>query len=188
MVRQLFVFLVFGLLVFTPQAKASLLLEPYLGYALNGKGINSGSTDISYDTVTYGARVGYSSIIGLMFGIDYSLQSPEIDFEQPNGTIDSDKRDKSQLGVFVGYELPLLFRGWATYYVASKLEHSDGDKETGNGYAVGVGFTGLPFLSLNLEYRSCEYDEIERASNGDKEAIDRGLKEILLSVSLPLSF
>lgn len=180
-------------------AKAGIHIEPYLGYSLAGSGdvtFTNSKYDLSYSSPTIGGRLGYS-MLGFMAGLDYSMQSFNLKSEI-GSTEYKDGVKKNQLGIFVGYELPILLRVWGTYFISSKLEGDDApavnqlidrndEFSDGGGYALGVGFTGLPFVSLNLEYRTLEYDKYEVsgvAASNYTEKLD--LSEILFSVSLPL--
>ncbi len=168
-------------------ANAGFLVEPYLGYKI-GTGDQGGSTpvDYTYSGATFGGRLGYQ-FLGLMGGLDYSLSSFDIDREVP-GTKTSVDTSQSTFGAFVGYDFPILLRAWAAYYFSSKLEENDNDEYSGGGYGLGVGFTGLPFVSLNIEYRSLAYDEFYNSSASSTSSLgaDVEINEILFSVSLPL--
>lgn len=188
-----------SIFVFAGTAKAGILIEPYLGFSLAGSGDTTFGTskyDHSYSTPTIGGRLGYS-MLGFMGGIDYSMQSFDLESEVGSTTF-KDGVSKNQLGIFVGYNLPILLRVWGTYYLSSKVEGDDANTASnfidsryefsdGGGYALGAGFTGLPFVSVNLEYRTIEYDKAELSGaniTNYNEKMD--LSEILLSVSLPL--
>jgi len=187
-----------GFLVLS-NVNAGVLVEPYLGYSLAGSGDSKfGATtyDHSYSSPTIGARLGYG-MLGFMGGIDYSMQS--FDLKSEFGSTEyKDGVSKNQLGLFVGYDFPILLRVWGTYFLSSSVDGGDptaanrfiDDREEfsgGGGYALGVGFSGLPFVSINLEYRTLEYDKYElngvTASNYNEKL---NLNEVLLSVSLPL--
>ena len=172
-------FLLLGLLI-SNTAQAGFLIEPYVGYSFAGD-FDLGSVNNSdFDGLTLGGRLGYQSW-GFIFGLDYSLQALTFEDKSTNSENDS---DKSQFGLFVGYDLPILFRAWATYFLSSTIEPDNGgDVESGNGYGFGFGYTGLPFVSLNLEYRKISYGEAAGASLSE----DADAKEILFSVSLPLN-
>ena len=75
---------------------------------------------------------------------------------------------------------------------------SDSVEIEGKGYALGAGFTGLPFVAVNLEYRAITYDKIKQR-NGTTVTLPYSIagtavmneieaKDIVLSVSLPLDF
>lgn len=188
-----------SIFVFAGSARAGILIEPYLGFSLAGSGdttLGTAKYDHSYSTPTIGGRLGYG-MLGFMGGIDYSMQSFDLESEVGSTTY-KDGVSKSQLGIFVGYNLPILLRVWGTYYLSSKVEGDDANTtgqfidsryeySDGGGYALGAGFTGLPFVSINLEYRTLEYDKAELSGanvTSYNEKMD--LSEILLSVSLPL--
>jgi len=196
--NKLLLSILFSLLL--TSAQASFLIEPYLGFSIAGDGdtqVAGANYDLSYSSPTIGARAGYQ-MLGFMAGIDYSMQTFDLESKSGN-TTRKDGFKKNQLGVFVGYELPILLRAWATYYLSAGLDGDDApatgqnfssndEFSGGSGYALGVGFTGLPFVSINLEYRQLSYDKFERSTNslvGYGE--DADLSEVMLSVSLPLN-
>lgn len=189
-------FLFFILAFIANSAIAGILIEPYLGYSINGKGdVSALSNNYSseYSSLTYGGRLGYS-YLGLMGGIDYSLQNPEIETVS-GGTTYKDEVKKNQLGFFVGYKFPVMFKAWATYFLNAEFKgtQSSGshfieniDKfEDGSGYALGIGYTGLPFISLNLEYRTIEYDKWKSDGADVTTAEKMNLNEFLISLSAP---
>lgn len=180
---------VFSLFIFTSTAQAGILVEPYVGYSI-GLSKDYGNTTYDYKTPQFGARLGYQ-FLGLMAGIDYSLSS-SFDLSQKNKTTGATSKvssDKNQLGLFVGYEFPILLRAWGTYFLDSNLNKSStpGKAYSGNGYALGAGFTGLPFVSLNLEYRSFSYDSSKISGSTTALNPKWTMNEILLSVSLPIN-
>ncbi len=198
--KKSFVVMLLSFLFYSQQALSGILIEPYLGFRAIGDGerITTGTTiDYSYQGPVYGARVGYQTL-GFMFGLDYSRSTFNLksDTTMAGVTVKSENDYSGyQFGAFVGYNLPILLRAWAGYYFDSKYEDKDGsntgDNYTGKGMALGVGFTGLPFVSLNLEIRRMTFDEFEDASlltnrtttlNGDNRLRSN---EIILSVSVP---
>ncbi len=54
----------------------------------------------------------------------------------------------------------------------------------GSGVGLGVGFKFMPFVSVNLEYRSFEYDR-KVLTNG---IVDFSDSEIFISASVPFDF
>lgn len=136
-----------------PQTYADVLIEPYLGYHL-GK-TKSGSATSNDKGISYGGRLGYQTM-GFMIGAEYQSGS-WTDDSTPQDTI-----TPSYLGAFVGYNFPVLFRVYGTYFFSadSKASNSSSSvKYTGNGYKLGVGYTGFPFVSVNLEYGSTSFDK-----------------------------
>jgi hypothetical protein len=174
-------------------ANAGILLEPYLGYVVSGKVESGNENNRSYTVPTLGARVGYQ-MLGFMAGFEYNMLSPSWEDDQPPLTAADLDMKHTNMGLFVGFNFPVMLRVWGTMFFKSEAEidslaGSIGDTYSGSGKGLGVGFTGLPFLSINLEYKMFTYDEHEDVStgvvtkytsNGELE-----VKEIVLSVSLP---
>jgi hypothetical protein len=188
-----------SLFVFSGNTRAGILIEPYLGFSLAGTGdttIGTNKYDHSYSSPTIGGRLGYG-MLGFMAGLDYSMQTFDLESEIGSTTY-KDGVKKNQLGIFVGYNLPILVRVWGTYYLSGNLDGDDPSASNtlldsryefsdGGGYALGAGFTGLPFVSINLEYRNLEYDKAEFSGATLSTYNEKlNLSEILLSVSLPL--
>ena len=97
------------------------------------------------------------------------------------------------MGAFVGFEFPILLRVFGTYYFSDEQETDSTNLTTvsqksskGSGIALGAGYTGLPFLALNVEYRSFNHDESTNY-NGDTADLttDNTFTEIMFSISLP---
>lgn len=204
--------LVLLFLMALPTVQAGVHLEPYLGYTFGSDESTESGTVVenSYKTPLAGARLGYG-MLGFSFGVDYSMSLGAFDLEQdkPATSAAPDSYTSTNLGIYAGYTFPIMFKVWGTYFLKNKLEldalgggatPSSGDNTeiTGNGFALGVGWTGLPFLALNLEYRSITFDEItERSGTVSKLPLSSGgvvtesevdAKEIILSVSVPLDF
>jgi hypothetical protein len=166
------------LLAFAPSAHASLYLEPFLGY-LTGKTNGDPKYDVS--GVDLGGRVGYS-MLGFAVGGEVSRSdlsidtSPDIDFTPTN------------LGIFASFEFPILIRAYATYIFSSKGDYNSGgasaEMDEGSGIRLGVGFTGLPFIAINLEYVDLSYDKFK--SGGASVGTDFQTKMYGINVSLPL--
>lgn len=169
----------------TVSASAGLLVEPYMGYKL---GTYESNTDKwTYNSPQLGARLGYSYLL-FMAGLDYSFSTAE--YKGDGTTADAGDFKNSTMGIFAGVELPILLRAWGTYYFNQKLTDEEGSESgaeyKGDGIGLGVGFTGLPFVSLNVEYRKFSYDEKEFEST--KSSISNDSSEVFFSVSAPFDF
>jgi len=202
-------------------ASAGILVEPYLGYLITGSdtveetaGVLSGLPFTTKSTLEntgkapiLGARLGMS-FLGLQVALDYSMASYTQDTDEVrtldvplasafNSVTKSTTKadiDMTNLAIFIGFQAPLLVRGWVTYSVGGAFEVTSGDfkgrEYTGPTIGLGVGFTGLPFIHINLEYKMTTFDEYELNGKtvkltGDKEV--KG-KSIILSVSAPFTF
>ncbi len=178
MLKKLKVFTaLFMLAGFVSTANAGLLLEPYLGYYA-GKWEQGGGNE-KFSGAGFGARVGYKHVLGPMFGLDYMTGK----FED-KGDLKADLTPQ-QLGAFVGFEFPILLRVYAAYNFSDKLkfksDYRSGTYEGDSGIKLGVGFTALPLLSINVEYVASSYDEFR----GSATSPDFETKYYGLSVSLP---
>ncbi|OFZ26679.1 MAG: hypothetical protein A2381_16940 [Bdellovibrionales bacterium RIFOXYB1_FULL_37_110] len=200
MKKSMFKFFLLSFILFAINSHAGILLEPYLGYALLGDGevtVSNTKYENEYSTPTFGGRLGLQHL-GFMMGVDYSIQNFEMESKTGSTTYEDDVK-KKQLGIFVGYNFPVMFRIWGTYFLSSSFEGDDtvaatnrydaNDELTdGSGFALGIGYRPISYVSLNLEYRKFEYDTWEQggveATNITK---DQKLSEILLSVSLPFN-
>jgi hypothetical protein len=154
-------------------AFAGIHLEPYLGY-VKGDITDSSGDKVDTTGMLYGARLGYS-VSMLAVGAEYQAGSMSTD-TTPEGTA-----KPSDLGIFVALDAPVLVRVFATYFVQAKTKTGDTTLE-GTGMKVGVGFTPIPLLSINLEYMTSEWDE----ANGIALSSAMKGKFMGLSVSVPL--
>lgn len=162
-----------GLSAIAPQANADFLIEPYVGYYTGDIKDSSGKSDMK--GMGYGARLGYTSL-GFMGGLDYFTgkwtidNTPEVDVTP------------TDIGIFVGFNFPILIRAYGEYLLKSELK-GDAGKYEGKGVKLGVGFTPLPLISVNVEYVTHTFDEFD----GNSLTSDTTTKMIGLTVSLPFS-
>jgi hypothetical protein len=163
------------LLAFAPSAHASLYLEPFLGY-LTGKTTTGNKYDVSGTDL--GGRVGFSTL-GFAIGGELSRSDLSVD------TSPSADLTPTNLGVFASFEFPILIRAYATYIFSSKGDYAAGEVDEGSCFRLGVGFTGLPFIAINLEYVDLSYDKFK--AGGVSVDSDLGLKMYGINVSLPLN-
>jgi hypothetical protein len=137
---------------FSLQSFAGLLIDPYIGMGASKTVIEiegaTGTTDSTDSITSFGSRLGYS----------FLLISAGLDYEMAKVSGDNDA-DITNMSLFVGVDLPILFRFWAEYFVSSSLDIDDSttDYDFKDGYGLGIGFTGLPFVSLNLEIQTVNY-------------------------------
>ena len=177
-------------LVISP-AQAALLVEPLIGYSFNVKSSSPETDDLTKSEtsggsgVGYGGRLGYQNF-GFQVGLDYLASSLDMNDK------DFDKNfDTSEWAGFVGFKFPVLLRVYAGYIFSATGETKDDTSGKvsyagGSGPKFGVGFTGIPFLAVNLEYRNLTFDEIKFA--GTKYKVDTDVSALFLNLSLPLTF
>jgi hypothetical protein len=182
--KSKFIFLVLGLLIASGPSTAGILFDPYIGKVdteITTK-IEAFPSLNSEDTVNsnsvYGARLGYSFSM-LSLGIDYQVLSGE------------DRYDKdfsiNNTSLFLGVELPLWIRFWGEYFLSSETSGDTSetvdDLKMVNGYGFGVGFTGLPFVSINLEIENVNYEYVISGLD-----VEYSQKNTILTLSIPLEF
>ena len=186
-------------ILFPSLSFAGFLIEPYLGYGISGDGSlklsgNGTDHDLNYHNFTFGGKLGAQGM-GIMGGFDYGASSYKLKSVTSSNNYE-DSVEQDQIGVFFGYNFPVLVRLYASYYFAATLDGVDPpsashqidnrDEFTGDGYALGIGFTGIPLFSLNLEFRKFNYDTW-KVSGVEQSYIDFSLSEIMLSVSMPIN-
>jgi len=161
------------------QAKADLLLEPYLNILISGKDSETSNT---YSGNELGARIGWSNL-GLTLGLDV-LGLGVIKVKGTTGSVDL---KPSGIGVFISYTFPILVRGYLSYFptYTGKVD-SINFESTGSGSKIGLQYTGLPFVYLGLELESISNKS--RVLNGSKADYDRSLSFTHFTVSAPFSF
>ncbi len=167
---------------------AGLLLEPVIGYSLGKFETDSpGSSEDKAAGPSVGGRIGYQNL-GFQLGLDYLRSNLSVD--------DNDFKEdlvSNEFAGFVGFEFPILVRVYAAY-IFSATSESDVDlglgagKEAlelndGSGVKFGVGFTLLPFLDINVEYRKGQYSELKIGST--KTDTDTDFSAVMIGVSLP---
>ena len=158
-------------------ASASLLIDPYMGMNLTGSTkLGTVESDYKNNPISIGARVGFAQL-GFSVGLDYQITSG---IKLENNT---NEYDATELGLFGGFDFPILLRAYAGYIFSADFESTASKYDEGSGYKLGVGFTGLPFVSINVEYKVLSYDKLNGVSvtTADHDSI-------LLAVSLPLKF
>lgn len=187
--KQFFIF--FALVIAAIQAShAAILVEPVLGFTLANKFDSKATSDITDPSeskgsgLAYGGRLGYQNM-GFQLGLDYLHSSVDVDEKDIKSDITT-----SEWAAFAGFRFPILLRFYAGYIFSGtgdyKASTGNIDLTGGTGYKVGVGWTLLPFIDLNLEYKKTNYDEIK--AGGSKLKADLDNSAYLLSISLPFTF
>lgn len=171
-------------------ANASFLIEPHLGYNIHSS-TTWGNATVDYNGAQYGARLGLQTL-GLMGGFEYNHASYEKEVTA-SGTTSKADFGRNEMGLFVGYKFPILLRAWLGYNFSAKETQSTGgdinDYLKGSSTEIGIGYTGLPFLSLNLSYKMLSYDEFYNAGNGTTSTLSTKFepKEIVIGISAPFT-
>lgn len=177
-------------------AQAALLLEPYVGAEYGSFKMDTVVGEGKSKTLgpRLGARVGYAiPLVFFALDYDYGLLKSTAD-GSGGGSKDSDLT-RSSLFAEVGVKLPLV-RGYVGYGFMNEWNFKDNAGDTklkGTAIKAGVGFTGLPFVVVWLDYHLSNFNKV--SSGGQEEDIGSGkpIKEasastFMLTVSLPLEF
>jgi hypothetical protein len=170
----------------TPAAKAGLLIEPLIGYSFNTKLKldEPGETENKGSGTSYGGRLGYQNL-GFSLGLDYLKSSIGLDDKAYKSDV-----SMSEWAAFVGFRFPILIKVYAAYIFSAtgETDYLDGTTQKlsfseGAGTKFGVGFTGIPFIDINLEYRSGTFGEYRYGGFRVKE--NTNYSSYLLSLSAP---
>jgi len=154
-------------------AYSSVWIEPYVGVNIlgdfeftrdgNGGLLQDGVHDYNYSGITYGAKLGISYML-IAAGFQYELGTRDAEISSiPSGWTEEDEEyNVENMGAFLNFSGIPFFNIFASYFFSSELEDKNLTKLDlkGSGFALGMGFTGLPIIQLNVEYRIMEYDEI----------------------------
>ena len=169
--------LVFG---FTHQADAALLIEPVVGYNLGAK-VEGDDDTVKGSGPAFGGRLGYQ-YLGFQVGADYL-----------NSKLDLDNWSKdlnlTEWAGFVGFEFPVLLRVYAGYIFSAtgegKINGVKTELTNGSGTKVGVGFTPLPLIDINLEMRQGTFDDGKFGGVKFNDKTD--YRTYMISLSLPFT-
>jgi hypothetical protein len=165
---------------FSSVSHAGIMLEPYLGYEMGTTKDNDGKLD----GTQLGLRLAWTAPIMFWAGLDYTMGVSAKFKPDASGAPDSDAK-RSTLYAVAGVDFPILLRAWFGYGFKNELKLDDYDQKLeGTSTKLGVGFTGLPFVSLNLEYLMEDYDKV----NGNSLSTHSKNNAYVLSVSLPWEF
>ncbi len=159
----------------------AVYIEPYLGMIVSGTMKTVGSTtesDLKGNGM--GLKLGWN-FAGLAVGVDYSMGSME---EDASGVTTDSKF--TNLGAFADFDFPVVpIHIYGAYILKSTIDPDNSTTNVlGKGMKLGAGFTGLPFVAINLDYSTLKYDETDPASAGSFEI---NANVVMLSVSLPLN-
>lgn len=193
-------FLIISLLFFfgvLNKTYADILIEPVIGYSI---GEFKTQTETSYSTVsesndslngfTYGGRLGLQ-ILAVQLGLDFL-----------GGflSIDGEKKKINEVGAFVGYKFPAFLRIYAGIvpFASAEGEEYTVGTITGAGYKIGLGFSLLPSLNLNIEWRSIknlyhnDLDSTSVESNSkssvSNQTIEAQYSALMIAFSIPMTF
>lgn len=170
-----------SLFYYSEKANAGLLLEPFAGMEVSSTGDANG-TDVDITGSAVGARLGFQNL-GFMFGLDARRNSWNLEADSSDGDFTF-----TQLGLFVGYDFPIMLRVWGNYVFSLNGEDEGKNKYTeGSGLVLGLGYKVIPFVSVNFEMSNTKTTKYKSDTSGNEGDLDYKYSSYLLSVSFPLS-
>ena len=187
------------LLAFSSLAKAGVLIEPYLGYEATKHSMTFTTGNIeapgAITGTGYGLRLGYKLPVMFWAALDAGMGTGKLKFDTTGTIADSDV-SRNTLGLTAGIDLPILLRFWVGTGFSDQMQiktSTTSDTFKGSHTKVGLGFTALPFLSINAEYIMRKYTD----GSGDLVTAGGGYANyltklegstVLISVSAPFNF
>ena len=176
MLKSLVLFLLF---ILPLSAKASILVEPLIGHNFGAK-----FGDLKASGLSYGGKLGFQSEGGFQIGAEYLKSTFKINDDE----VFNNDLKMTEMGAFIGYKTDVfkIYVG-LVFSAEGETEVVDGQKvtfEEGAGNKIGIGFTGLKYVHVNLEYRQGKFDEIKLSNvpvGSDKYS------SLMLSLSIPLT-
>lgn len=182
-IAQLFI-LILAFLIIHP-THAGLLIEPVAGYSFTKFEIDTQNSEDKANGSSIGGRLGYQNF-GFQIGLDYLRSNLSIDDNKYKTDFVA-----NEFAGFVGFEFPILLRVYAGYIFAAtgetEADFGAGKQKievsNGSGMKVGVGFTALPFLDINVEYRKGTYTELKTGNT--KFDTNTDFNALMVGVSLP---
>lgn len=167
-------------------AHAGFHLEPYLGYALKGEW-EQGSSKDDISMRTFGVKLGYQAPTGFQVGGDIQLGAGTYDNISP---LDTDAGTAS-FGAYIGYQSDMGLRGYAHYHFVSAVafDTTNDPAYGGNGFKLGVGYSVISWLAINVEYHMMTYSEYKDDLTTDAD-LDPKQKDnfVFVTVSFPFNF
>jgi hypothetical protein len=153
----------------------ALLIEPYVG-------AESGTTKYSDGTLAgsqYGLRLAYEAPVFFWGGLD--LTSANVT-SKPTAGGEVEYKKSTVYGV-LGVNFPILIRAWLAYGFYNELKANEADLTyKGSATKVGLGFKVFPMVSLNLEYLTEKYSELNGSAISSSQPQNDGY---IVSLSIP---
>lgn len=171
-------------------SQAGLLLEPSLAYESGTIKCESslGDCGATGTATVIGARIGYKMMM------PWIALSADMATGKSKGDSASDDFDRTNLGVDIGVDLPVMFRAWIGYAFTNdmKLKPSSGDVTfKGTATKIGAAFTGLPFVNIYVNYIMDKYTKLDTsAGTFDVDTVYSKFDStrVQIGVSMPFNF
>lgn len=165
----------------TISAYGSITFEPYLGMSTGGEFEEDGIESL-FQGPSYGLKFG-AQYTYYFIGFDYRLSAFAADSKKSPSKFEDRTLNNEQYFLYFGYDFPAPFKLWAGAALGGKASVGDFEYTEGSGYLLGAAFTGLPIVSINIEWVSWAYDKVDPGSSTDLEG-----SHLLFSLSTPVKF
>ncbi len=178
---------IFVFAFFCVSSKASILIEPFVGYGAGQSKGAAQASPLSSETISgseYGARVGLKKL-GIMVGAEYL--SGNLTLKDSVGNLNL---TTSNIGAFIGYQLPIIgLRIYGSYFfeVDGTLKTDPNLKlKSGTGSKIGLGLNSLPFVAINLEYVTTTFKQGDAGNGSIALEPQQKINMVMISLSFPL--
>ena len=189
-----------GILLFSINASAAFLVEPYAGYqvgvtslSINQSGVKA-SAKLDTPGGVFGFRVGGTLSRGFL-AFDYAAGTTSPTVKETSSNVQSlsvsGSSARASLGVTAGIDLNFL-RPYAGYIFSDAM--SLDDIYIGTGLKAGVGLGLHRKVRLNLEYQTATYTKVRSSSGVERELEGRSgfdavsVAGVFANLSFPFDF
>ena len=192
----------FSLTMVSFDSTAGTYLEPFIGVRfLGSEEFTSSGNKESFDRsgIYYGAKLRFDISKKFSLGGDFHLGKVKTEVQLASSGFANATYDTMALGYFISYRLKTFFNVWGTYYLKNEQTSTNASAPMGIGtifsgskYALGINYTKIKFIIINLEYSIFKFDTVESAGVIYRipnnllvyDTTNKG-SEILLSISFP---
>ncbi|MCC7404530.1 MAG: hypothetical protein IT288_09055 [Bdellovibrionales bacterium] len=156
--------LLFGALVLATAPAQAFFIEPYAGYE-SGEFDPNGAPSFDVAGVSYGLRLGFD-FLGFRLGAEYGAGAVKGEFLGVD-----EKFEPVDVGLYAGYEFPILVKVWTVYAPNTKAGITEGgvespnDLEEGTTMKVGVAYSGFLF-DIGIEKITRKYKKLGTTHSG----------------------
>ena len=180
-------------------AKADVLLEPYAGYEVgtlnmtygSGAGVtNSGQSFQNSQTgFDLGLRLGYEFPL-IFAALDGMYTTGNVGSGSGTGSFSSSSMTRTSVFIDAGVHI-LFIRGYVGYGFVDNtaISTTNSPSFTGNAIKLGVSFTGIPFVDINVEYIMHTLTNYSIQNDPGNDFTSSGKNNVaMVSVSVPFLF
>lgn len=172
-------------------AKATVLFETGVGYTLGRYDLLGTDTHGEYKGLYLSGRLCHNFDNGIFTGIDFRV------FSLLN-TVSGDPAFETSLlntsrGFVFGFTPKERLRIWFSYQFINTFEmplnsNEDITLKDGKAFIAGIGYMGIEWISVNVEYATYYFDEYENNGNLLPLSNDYSIRTFMITFSFPMDF